>query len=265
MRILFIGDIFGNIGRRVCACRLPELLSKQGVDVCIANGENVAGGRGLTNNLFKKLRKFGVDIITGGNHSFSVPDGSYQFMEQPTVLRPLNYPPGNIGKGKTVFSLSDGRLLGVVNLQGRTFLHELLDCPFRTGLEAIEELRRQTPCIIVDFHAETTSEKCALAYFFDGKVSAVIGTHTHVQTADERILEAGTAYITDVGMTGPEDSVIGMRPDQVIRRFLLQTHVRLEPSDKGAMFNAVIVDVDDATGKARSIERIYERIVFDNE
>ena len=265
MRILFIGDIFGNIGRRVCADRLPMLLSDRCIDVCIANGENAAGGRGLTGNLFKKLRKFGVQIVTGGNHSFSIPDSAYQFMEQPEVLRPLNYPPGNIGKGKTLYPLPDGRLLGVVNLQGRTFLHESLDCPFRGGLEAIEELSTRTACIIVDFHAEATSEKGALARFLDGKVSAVVGTHTHVQTADERILEGGTAYITDVGMTGPEDSVIGMRHDQVIRRFLLQTHVRLEPSDKGAMLNAVVIDIDDATGRALSIERIFERITFSHE
>ncbi|MBN1308569.1 MAG: TIGR00282 family metallophosphoesterase [Chitinispirillaceae bacterium] len=265
MRLLFIGDIFGTAGRRICADRLPALLSERRIDVCIANGENAAGGRGLTGNLVKKLRKYGVQIVTGGNHSFSIPDNAFQFMEQPMVLRPHNYPPGNIGKGVTLFPLPDRRQLGVVNLQGRTFLHESLDCPFRTGLEAVEVLRRQTSCILVDFHAEATSEKAALARFLDGKVSAVIGTHTHVQTADERILEGGTAFITDAGMTGPEDSVIGMRHDQVIRRFLLQTYVPLEPSKKGAMLNAVVIDIDDATGHSRSIERIFERILFSHE
>lgn len=265
MRILFIGDIFGTVGRRVCADVLPALLRERCIDVCIANAENAAGGSGLTGNLVKKLRKFGVQILTGGNHSFTIPDGACQFMGQPTVLRPLNYPPGNIGNGKTLFTLPDGRMLGVVNLQGRIFMHESLDCPFRTGLEAVEELRAQTACVVVDFHAEATSEKIALARFLDGKASAVIGTHTHVQTADERILENGTAFITDAGMTGPEDSVIGMRHDLVIRRFLLQTHLRLEPSEKGAMFNAVVIDIDDATGRARSIERIFERITFAHE
>ncbi len=265
MRVFFIGDIFGNIGRRILAERLPLLLSERQIDVCIANGENAAGGRGLTGNLVKKLHKYGVQVVTGGNHSFTIPDNSYDFMEQPAVLRPHNYPPGNIGKGVTTFDLPDGRRLGVVNLQGRTFVHESLDCPFRTGLEAVEELRKSTLCILVDFHAEATSEKGALARFLDGKVSAVVGTHTHVQTADERIFENGTAFITDVGMTGPEDSIIGMRHDQVIRRFLVQTHVRLEPSEKGAMLNAVAIEIDDATGRALSIERIFERIPFTHE
>lgn len=259
MRILFIGDVFGNVGRRVLSGRLEALIAERDIDVCIANGENAAGGRGLTGNLAKKLRKYGVQIITGGNHSFSIPDSSYDFMEHPTVLRPHNYPPGNIGKGIALFTLEDGRTIGVLNLQGRTFLHEALDCPFRTADSAVSELRSTTPCILVDFHAETTSEKIALGRYLDGRVSAVVGTHTHVQTADERIFEQGTAFITDVGMTGPEDSVIGMRHDQVIRRFLLQTHVRMEPSEKGAMLNAVVIDIDEESGRSRSIERVYER------
>ena len=262
MRILFIGDIFGNTGRRVLAERLPSLIKEQEIDVCIGNGENAAGGRGLTSNLFKKLRKYGIDVVTGGNHSFSIPDSDIEFMNNPVVLRPHNFPPGNIGKGTAVFTLQDGRTIGVVNLQGRTFMHESLDCPFRTGMRAIEEMRRITPIIVVDFHAEATSEKLALANYVDGKVSAVLGTHTHVQTADEKILRNGTAYISDVGMTGPEESVIGMRKEQVIRRFLLQTSVRFEPSERGPMLNAVILEVDDISGKAHSIIRVYERISF---
>jgi 2',3'-cyclic-nucleotide 2'-phosphodiesterase len=265
MRILFIGDIFGSIGRRVLADRLPSLLSDNAVDVCIANAENAAGGRGLTGNIFKKLRKYGVEVATGGNHSFSIPDTAYRFMEQPNVLRPLNYPPGNIGSGSTLFTLEDGRKLGIINLQGRTFVHEALDCPFRTGLAAVKELSKETDLIFIDFHAETTSEKGALARYLDGSVSVVVGTHTHVQTADERILPEGTAFITDVGMTGPEDSIIGMKHEQVIRKFIMQTHTRFEPSDKGAMLNAVIIDIDDTTGKALSIKRIYERVVFSHE
>ena len=265
MRLLFIGDIFSTIGRRVLADRLPALLEERQIDVCVANAENAAGGRGLTGNLWKKLRKYGVNAVTGGNHSFSIPDSVYKFMDEPLVLRPHNYPPGNIGKGTALCPLPDGRLLGIVNLQGRTFVHESLDCPFRTGLAAVEELREKTPCILVDFHAEATSEKGALARYLDGKVSAVLGTHTHVQTADERILPGGTAFLTDVGMTGPEDSIIGMKHDQVIRRFLLQTHVRFEPSESGAMLNAVVIDIDDATGKAVSIERIFDRVTFSHE
>ena len=186
-------------------------------------------------------------------------------MEIPEVLRPHNYPPGNIGKGVTLYTLPDGRTCGIINLQGRTFVHETLDCPFRIGLETVENLQKQTATIIVDIHAEASSEKCALARYLDGKVSAVLGTHTHVQTADERILAGGTAFITDVGMTGPEDSVIGMKHEQVIRRFLLQTHVRFEPSDKGAMLNAVVIDIDDSSGHAISIQRIFERIDMTDE
>jgi len=265
MNVLFIGDVFSNTGRRVLAERLSALRTEHAIDVCIVNGENAAGGRGLTGSIVKKLRKFGADVITGGNHSFSIPDSSFGFMDLPEVLRPHNFPPGNIGKGVTTFTLPDGRSIGVVNLQGRTYLHESIDCPFRVGLAVVEELRKQTSCIVVDFHAEATSEKGALARYLDGKVSAVIGTHTHVQTADERILEYGTAFITDAGMTGPEDSIIGMKHDQVITRFLLQTRVRFEPSEKGAMLNGVVIDIDDTTGTSRSIKRIFERLTFDHE
>ncbi|NLW29975.1 MAG: TIGR00282 family metallophosphoesterase [Fibrobacter sp.] len=262
MRILFIGDIFGNTGRRVLAQRLQSLIKENSIDVCIANGENAAGGRGLTSNIFKKLRKYGVHIVTGGNHSFSIPDNEYSFLDTPTVLRPLNYPPGNIGHGSTVFELGDGRTIGVINLQGRTFVHEALDDPFRIGKSAIDQIKEQTSHILVDFHAEATSEKMAFAQYVDGQVSAVLGTHTHVQTADEKILPGGTAFISDAGMTGPEDSVIGMKKEQVLRRFLLQTHVRFDPADKGPMINGVIIETDDTTAKAVSIKRVFERIIF---
>ncbi|MBN2036848.1 MAG: TIGR00282 family metallophosphoesterase [Chitinispirillaceae bacterium] len=260
MNILFIGDVFATIGRRVLSARLKPLLEERNIDCCIANCENAAGGHGLTANLTKKIRKYGVDILTGGNHSFSIPDQDRSFMDLPYVLRPFNYPPGNFGHGSTLYVLADGRSLGVVNLQGRTFHHEALDCPFRTGKEAVEELASRTTTIIVDFHAEATSEKMAFATWMNGAVSAVVGTHTHVQTADDRILPCGTAFISDAGMTGPEDSIIGMKADEVIHRFLYQTHIRFEPSTKGAMFNGVIIDIDDRTGKARTIERVYERI-----
>jgi len=262
MKILFIGDIFGNVGRRVLAERLPALTQEHGIDVCVGNGENVSGGRGMTKNLFRKLRKYGLDVITGGNHSFSVDDKDYSFMEEPVSLRPLNYPPKNLGHGSTVFTLTDGRKIGVVNLMGRMFMHESFDCPFRVGLEAINTLREQTPIILVDFHAEASSEKAALAHYVDGLAGAVIGTHTHVQTADERILPKGTAFITDAGMTGPEHSIIGMKPEGVIKKYLLQTYVRFEPSEDGAMINGVIVEIDDESGKASSIKRLYERVSF---
>ena len=262
MKILFIGDIFGNTGRRVLAERLPSLIKEQHIDLCVGNGENAAGGRGLTFNLYKKLRKYGVQIVTGGNHSFSIPDNDIKFMDTAEVLRPLNYPPGNFGRGSLIHELEDGRKVGVVNLQGRTFVHESLDCPFRIGSCAVEEIQKTTPIILIDFHAEATSEKIAFAHYMDGKASAVIGTHTHVQTADERILPQGTAYISDAGMTGPEDSVIGMKKEPVIKRFLLQTHVRFEPSEGSPMLNGVILTIDDTSGKALAITRVYERITF---
>lgn len=262
MRILFIGDIFGNTGRRILAQRLKSLLEENSIDVCIGNGENAAGGRGLTLNIFKKLRKYGINIVTGGNHSFSIPDNEYGVLDIPDVLRPLNYPPGNIGHGSTVFKLADGRTIGVINLQGRTFVHEALDDPFRIGKNAIDQMKEQTKHILVDFHAEATSEKIAFARFVDGQVSAVLGTHTHVQTADEKIFPGGTAFICDVGMTGPEDSVIGMKKEQVLRRFLLQTHVRFDPAANGPMLNGVIIETDDSTAKAISIKRVFERITF---
>jgi metallophosphoesterase (TIGR00282 family) len=263
MTILFIGDIFGNTGNRVLAERLPKIIEERSIDVCIANAENIAGGRGITHNLLKKLHKFGVQVITGGNHSLACPDSYDDFAADPFLLRPLNMPPGNVGKGATLFSLPDGRILGIINLLGRTFFQEQFDCPFRAGMAAINEMAAVTRCIIVDFHAEATSEKKAFAQYVDGKVSAVLGTHTHVQTADEMISDAGTASITDVGMTGPEESIIGMKKDAVVKRFLLQTHVRFEPAVSRPMLNAVVVEIDDATGKAQSIVRLYERMTFE--
>jgi metallophosphoesterase (TIGR00282 family) len=265
IRVLFIGDIFGLIGKRVLAERLPSLLEAERIDICIANGENAAGGNGLTGNLVKKFRKFGINVLTGGNHSFSVPDKDIEFMEHPHVLRPLNFPEGNPGHGSTIFELSSGVKVGIVNLIGRTYLHEIPDCPFRIGKAAIEKLKTETPIIITDFHAEATSEKVSFAWYVDGLASAVLGTHTHVQTGDERILPGGTGYITDVGMTGPENSSIGMKPESVIKRFLLQTHSRFEPSESGPMLNAVILEIDSTTGKTITIKRVYERITFSYE
>jgi metallophosphoesterase (TIGR00282 family) len=262
MRILFIGDIFGSTGRRVLAENLEDMVLENRINVCIANGENIAGGRGITLNIVKKLRKFGVHIITGGNHSFY--DEEIYNLSPPVkhLLRPLNLPHENRGIGKTVYTLSDGRTLGVVNLQGRTFMDEKLLCPFRTGLAAVEEIAGQTPLIIVDFHAEATSEKVCLANYLDGKVSAVLGTHTHVQTADERILPNGTAFITDVGMTGPEKSAIGMKLETILQKYLHQSHIRFEPANEGPMLNAVVLDIDDNSGKANTISRIFKRVTF---
>jgi metallophosphoesterase (TIGR00282 family) len=265
MKIFFIGDVFGNTGKRVLAERLPSFLKEHSIDVCVANGENAAGGKGITHNLIGKLRKFGVNVITGGNHSFANPDAVDDFEKDPFVLRPQNFPPGNIGKGTALFALPDGRTLGIINLMGRVFFNEDLDCPFRTGMAAIEELSRSAKAIVVDLHAEATSEKKAFAAYVDGKASAVIGTHTHVQTADETISAAGTASITDAGMTGAEESIIGMKKENVIKKFLLQTPVRFEPAEAGPMLNGVVVEINDSNGKATAITRIYERLRFSHE
>jgi metallophosphoesterase (TIGR00282 family) len=262
MRVLFVGDIFGSSGRRVLAERLAPFIAEHNIDLCIANGENCAGGRGCTQNILKKLKKHGVNVVTGGNHSFSNADIIPALENDPFIIRPLNFPPGNPGRGSTVFTLPDGRKAGIINLQGRTFFNESLDCPFRAGIVALNEMRRETNVIVVDFHAEASSEKCAFANYIDGKASAVLGTHTHVQTADERILPNGTAFITDAGMTGPEGSVIGMKAENVMQRFLLQTPVRFEPSEEKPMLNAIELDIDDSTGRALSISRIFERITF---
>ncbi|MBD3346144.1 MAG: TIGR00282 family metallophosphoesterase [Chitinivibrionales bacterium] len=262
MRILFIGDIFGTTGRRVLAERLSSLVEEKAVELCIANGENAAGGGGLTNNIIKKFRKYGVQVITGGNHIFSNQDCYPNLENDDFVLRPHNFPPGNVGKGIALYTLKDSRNIGIINLQGRTFLHEITDCPFRTADQAVAFLAKDTKSIFIDFHAEASSEKKALFYYLDGRISALIGTHTHIQTADEFISPEGTAYLTDVGMTGPADSCIGMKPEPVIKKFIFQTSARFEPSNAGPSLNAVLMDIDDSTGKATSISRISERIIF---
>ncbi len=262
MRILFIGDIFGSTGRRILAEYLKKILEENTIEICIANGENSAGGRGITHNIEKKLYKYGVHIITGGNHSLVHSEIYDSTTPARHLLRPLNFHRGPKGIGETIYTLADGRKLGVINLQGRTFCDESIPCPFNIGETAVKEMIKHTSIIIIDFHAEATSEKNCLAHYLDGRVSAVIGTHTHVQTADERILPKGTAFISDVGMTGPEDSAIGMKFKSVLQRYLFQTHSRFEPASKGPMLNGVILDIDDDTGKAKSISRIFKRITF---
>ncbi|MBL8027933.1 MAG: TIGR00282 family metallophosphoesterase [Fibrobacteres bacterium] len=258
MNILFVADIFASGGKRVLSEVLPKLVDEYSIDLVVANGENIAGGRGVTKNLLSKLKKFGVHVVTSGNHIWDNKDGQDCLVSDPHLLRPLNYPVGNPGKGSVVYHLADGRTAAVLNLQGRTFMYSI-ECPFKTGLSEIQRLKQQTDIILVDFHAEATSEKMALAHYFDGKVSAVVGTHTHIQTADERILPGGTAYITDLGMTGPHDSVIGMKKEPVIRKFLYEIPVRFEPAEDDLQFNGCFVEVDDTTGKALRIERVVRK------
>ncbi|OGJ93099.1 MAG: hypothetical protein A2350_04465 [Candidatus Raymondbacteria bacterium RifOxyB12_full_50_8] len=237
---------------------LKGIRAEYAIDVCVANGENCSGGRGITKNLITKLRRFGVNVVTSGNHIWDNKDGVEAFATEPFLLRPLNYPAGNPGCGSCMYTLEDGRTIGVINLQGRVFMYPI-ECPLKTGLVEINKLRERTDIVLVDFHAEATSEKLAAAWYFNGKITALMGTHTHVQTADERILDQGTAYITDAGMTGAHDSVIGMKREGVIRKFLYETPVRFEPSEDGLMFNGVVVTADDATGKATAIQRIIRK------
>ncbi len=262
MRVLFIGDIFGSIGRRILAENLKNILTENNAEICIANCENVAGGKGITLNIIKKLRKYGVNIITGGNHSMANEAVYNSISPVENLLRPLNFINETRGEGKLIYELPNGKYLGVINLLGRTFFEKNLECPFKIGLSAVNEMAMHTSIIIIDFHAEATSEKICLANYLNGKVSAVLGTHTHVQTADERILSKGTAFITDVGMTGPEDSAIGMKFKQVIDKFINDSHVRFEPASQGPMFNGVIVDIDNESGKAKSIHRVFKRLSF---
>ncbi|MBN2242872.1 MAG: TIGR00282 family metallophosphoesterase [Acidobacteria bacterium] len=255
MRVLFIGDIFGKPGRRLVQEKLHGLLHEHRIDFCIANIENAAAGFGVTPKIAEDFLNLDIDLLTSGNHIWDKRGIIPYIAGEPRLLRPHNYPPGTPGTGIYVGDTSCGLRIGVINLQGRVFM-PAIDCPFTTGLAAIEEVRRQTPIIIVDFHAEATSEKQAIGWYLDGQVSAIIGTHTHVQTADERILPRGTAFITDIGMTGPHDSVIGSIPDLSIDRFLTQMPNRLEPASGNLKICAAVIDIDEQNGLAQSIERL---------
>jgi hypothetical protein len=221
----------------------------------IANGENIAGGFGLTASLVNDLYAMGVHVITTGNHVWDKKDFASYISKDNRVLRPANFAPGVPGYGSIIYRTPEGTKVGVLNLSGRVFKSNM-DCPFRKALTEIEVLARETNIIIIDFHAEATSEKIAFGYFVDGKASAVIGTHTHVQTADEKILQHGTAYITDVGMTGPAYSVIGIEVDQIIQRFLTGMPDRFETAQGNGILSAVVVDINSETGKAEAIQRI---------
>ncbi|MFC1512303.1 TIGR00282 family metallophosphoesterase [Candidatus Latescibacterota bacterium] len=256
MKVLFVGDIFGRPGKQVASHFIPKFRRERNIDCCIANGENAAGGFGLTETTAHKMFSYGVDIITSGNHIWDRKEVETILEASDRILRPANYPPGVPGNGFTVIERG-GYPIGVINLMGRIFLPPI-DCPFRAADEVIAQIREMTSIILIDFHAEGTSEKIALGWYLDGRVSAVIGTHTHVMTADERILPNGTAYISDVGMTGPHDSVIGVRIDQSITRIMTHMPVKFSPAEENLKFNAVMVDIDEESGRARSIERIIE-------
>jgi hypothetical protein len=255
MNLLFIGDIVGRPGRAAVQDWLPELREELTIDIVVANAENAAGGVGATGDIIDGLAALGVAAFTLGNHTWRRKAFIDEIGRYPQVVRPANYPENVPGQGWAAVALPDGRKLGLVSVLGRVFL-DPFDCPFRAALEAVEALRAETDVILVDVHAEATSEKVAMGWYLDGRCSAVVGTHTHVQTADERILPGGTAYITDVGMTGPMDSVIGVDKDAVIERFLtgLPTDYRVAEGRPG--LNGVYIEIDDETGGARSIARI---------
>ena len=258
IHLLLIADIVGKPGRKVVEQILPRLRAEYALDFIIANGENAAGGYGITPTVAEELFSLGVDCITSGNHVWERKEIIAYLNTESKLLRPLNYPQGVPGRGSGIFE-SNGRKIGVVNLQGRLFMNAI-DCPFTVGRIEVERMSRETPLIIVDFHAEATSEKKALGWALDGKVTAVIGTHTHVQTADEMIYPRGTAYITDCGMTGPFDSVIGVNKEKAVERFATQIPWRLDVAKVDLRLNAVMVRADVSSGKAISIERIERRL-----
>jgi hypothetical protein len=253
MNILFIGDIFASPGRRIVADHVQDIIETNRIDLAIANAENAAGGFGITPAIAEDLLALGLDVLTSGNHVWDKRELYDYLGRQPRMLRPANYA-GVPGSGVVVRRARNGVDCAVINLQGRTYMPST-DCPFRKADEILGALDPAVKVKFVDFHAEVTSEKIAMGRYLDGRVSAVVGTHTHVPTADTRILAGGTAYQTDCGMTGPYDSVIGVDPDVILQRFLTALPVRMEAAKKGAELHAVIVDVDETTGKARAIRR----------
>lgn len=255
MRLLYIGDIIGKPGRKIVSHYLDKLKDKYKIDLSIANGENAAGGFGITRKTGQALFDMGLDLLCSGNHIWDKKEAVKYLPEESRILRPANYPKGVPGLGTAIVDLSDGTKVGVLNLSGRVFMPSL-DCPFQTADREIAELKKKTSIIIVDMHAEATSEKIAMGWYLDGKVSAIIGTHTHVQTADEKILPEGTAYITDVGMTGPIDSVIGMKKEIAIFRFKTFIPEKFSVAGGDTELNAVVVEIDSKSGHAKEIKRI---------
>ena len=256
MQVLFIGDVVGKVGRRAVAALVPRLRRERKISLCIANGENVAGGMGITPGTLAELYRSGVDVVTNGNHVWKNKEIIPVLGKDNHILRPANYPAGAPGFGSVVLTV-EGTRVGVLNLEGRVFMQPL-DCPFQAADREIAYLSKEAKVIIVDIHAETTSEKIALGRYLDGKVSAVIGTHTHVQTADARVLPGGTLHITDVGMAGAADSVIGMRTDVILERFTTRLPVRFQPAGGKFVFSAVCLRINAETGRGESIERILE-------
>ncbi len=254
MKLLFVGDVIGKPGRRALQTILPRLVDHHRADYIVVNVENAAGGFGVTPEVLAELADLPIDCYTSGNHIWDKREGIDLLDREKNLLRPANYPDGNPGHGLYVGETAGGVKVAVINLEGRVFMDNL-DSPFLVADRLLKQLDPKVKVIFVDFHAEATSEKQAIAFYLDGRVSAVVGTHTHVPTGDERVLPGGTALLTDVGMTGPYESVIGMRADRVLKRFLLQTRVSFEVAKRDVRLAAAVIDIDEDTGKARGIER----------
>ena len=260
MKILFIGDIVGEPGRKAVHAILPRLRDQHALDFVIANGENSAGGNGITPQLAGELFSAGVDVITSGDHLWDQKTVMDLLLNEPRFLRPLNYPATVPGRGAGIFQVRNLAPVGVMNVQGRVFMQPPLDNPFPLAIEEARRLREKTSIIFVDIHAEATSEKIALGRYLDGLVSAVVGTHTHVQTADEQILRDGTAYLTDAGFTGPHDGSLGREIEPVLKKFLTSMPQRFEVASNNIRLHGAIVRVEDATGKAMNIQRVAETL-----
>jgi metallophosphoesterase (TIGR00282 family) len=257
MNILVIGDVVGSPGRGIMKRALPKVFRRWDVDYCIANVENAAGGFGVTREVCDEILAMGVDCMTSGNHIWDKREILPVIDQMPQLLRPANYPPDQPGRGTHVGLGKDSRVpVATLNVSGRVFMHGAMDDPFRVAAREVERLRKEAAVIIVDMHGEATSEKTAIAYFLDGKVSAVVGTHTHVPTCDHRILPQGTAYCTDLGMTGPYDSVIGVEPEVIVKRFITGMPGRFETAKGDPRLAAAVVTVDPSTGRATAIDRM---------
>jgi len=259
VKILFVGDVVGEPGRRAVKQLVPRLRQQHGLDMVIANGENAAGGSGITANTANEIFAAGVDIITSGDHLWDQKEVTALLENERRFVRPLNYPPGTPGQGSVIVSLPGKPIMAVLNLQGRTFMPDL-DNPFLAAKAEVERLRQATKIIFVDMHAEATSEKIALARMLDGQVSAVVGTHTHVQTADEQIFPGGTAYLSDAGFTGPHESVLGREIEPVIKRFLTNQPQRFDVAKERILLQGVVIDIDEASGKCIKIQRVSEAL-----
>jgi metallophosphoesterase (TIGR00282 family) len=259
-----LGDTVGKPGRKACVQLIPKLVQAEGIDFVVVNGENVAGGSSITEETANELFGAGVDVITTGDHIFKKKEATPLLERNARVLRPLNYPRGVPGSGSVIAEARNGVRVAVINVLGRVFL-KTLDCPFQTVEREIEKLRRETSVILVDIHAEATSEKVAMGWFLDGRVSAVVGSHTHVQTADETILPRGTAYITELGMCGPYRSVIGRKVENVLHQFITQIPTRLEVASEDPRISGALIEIDDASGRARSIRRVHEKMTVTEE